>query len=51
MLLLVGYYAAEALKGAEQVVFYLGAVGSALLIGGILFVVPRPLPPKEKSTA
>jgi membrane protein DedA with SNARE-associated domain len=43
MLLLVGFYATEAIKGAEQVVVYLGAVGSAVFIGVILVYVPREL--------
>jgi membrane protein DedA with SNARE-associated domain len=43
MLLLVGYFATEVIKGAEQVGVYLGAVASALLIGGIMVAIPRKL--------
>ena len=43
MLLLVGYYATEAIKGAEQVVVYLGVVGIVLLIAGAIVVIPRRL--------
>jgi membrane protein DedA with SNARE-associated domain len=43
MLLLVGFYATEAIKGAEQIVVYLGAVGSAVLIGGFMMTIPRKL--------
>lgn len=43
MLLLVGFYATEAIRGAEQALVYLGAVGSATLIVGLVVYVPRKL--------
>ncbi len=43
MLLLVGYFATEALKGAEEFIVYLGAVVSVLLVGGIMVIFPRRL--------
>ncbi len=43
MLLLVGYYATEAIRDAEQVVIYLGVLGAALLISWIMVVIPRRL--------
>ena len=42
-LLLVGYYATEAIQGAEQVVVYLGVLGAVLLISGVVIVIPRRL--------